>query len=404
MKVLLFLPTLDYRLNFGCTPAWWQLMKAMHDIGMEVVVTAYRKDPPSTPWWKGYDNPIKLYGDSITAAQNLTFATLGKVTKRPSKRDEVENVPQQSSLSKVYTAVTRTMTLGRWKKHFRRIATKEGNFDAVIFVGIPLNQINGLVPDVKSQFQCPVLWYDPDAPVSLPSRGGFPNSFCLYPGADISEFDMVISNSKGSESEFQELGARSFAPLFWGVDADVFAPCEGTEKEIDVLFYGYGDAYRENAIQNAVSEPSEVLRDCRFVVAGHGFEVGLGRAELVPPMSSSTLRQFVAKSKICLNITRTPHGNCYGTSTTRIFEMAAMGCCIVTTPYLGVHEWFEPEKEIFIVESAEQAINTYQRLLNSDSLRSEVSLAARQKILDQHTYIHRAKELRAHINGLTKTD
>ena len=41
---------LDFR--YGCTPAWWQLWKGMHDVGVDLIVTPYRGKAIETPWWR----------------------------------------------------------------------------------------------------------------------------------------------------------------------------------------------------------------------------------------------------------------------------------------------------------------------------------------------------------------
>jgi spore maturation protein CgeB len=94
-----------------------------------------------------------------------------------------------------------------------------------------------------------------------------------------------------------------------------------------------------------------------------------------------------------LCITRAAHANVYASSSSRPFELASMGCCIVANPYLGVEEWFEPNKEIFVVNSAEEAEDRYRYLLTHDSERLAAGQAARQRILKQHTFRHRASEL-----------
>ena len=48
---------------------------------------------------------------------------------------------------------------------------------------------------------------------------------------------------------------------------------------------------------------------------------------------------------------------------------SARSACMVANPYLGIEEWFEPDKELFVVRSAEEAIERYRHLLNNESER-----------------------------------
>jgi spore maturation protein CgeB len=77
----------------------------------------------------------------------------------------------------------------------------------------------------------------------------------------------------------------------------------------------------------------------------------------------------------------------------RPFELAAFGSCIVSQPYNGIEEWFEPGKELFVVRSEDETIETYQRLLRDRNEREQAGSRARERVLSEHTYKHRADEL-----------
>lgn len=70
-----------------------------------------------------------------------------------------------------------------------------------------------------------------------------------------------------------------------------------------------------------------------------------------------------------------------------------MRACIVANPYLGIEEWFEPGRELFIVHSQEEAVDRYRHLLAHESERLAAAGAARERLLRQHTYRHRARQL-----------
>ena len=76
-----------------------------------------------------------------------------------------------------------------------------------------------------------------------------------------------------------------------------------------------------------------------------------------------------------------------------------MGACMVANPYLGIEEWFEPYKELFVVNSQDEAIDRYRYLLAHESERLAVGCAARERVLRQHTFRHRAQQLKEIIRG-----
>jgi spore maturation protein CgeB len=163
-----------------------------------------------------------------------------------------------------------------------------------------------------------------------------------------------------------------------------------------VFFYGHGQEYREQWIQALLSAPSRALPEVRFAVRGKGL-TGLGRVDTLPYLSFSRLKEYCCRSRINLLITRQAHASVHGSSTARIFELAALGRAMVSNPYAGVEEWFEPGREIIMVGSAEEAIEAYRWLLRDGPARAELGRRARQRLLAEHTYQHRASELLAVI-------
>jgi len=229
-------------------------------------------------------------------------------------------------------------------------------------------------------------------PASLPNLAGFASGFRIYQGADLSEYTAFISNRTGGVSMLEELGASNAHTLWYGADPDVFTPISTPTQDIDVLFYGHGREYRSDWIDRMIAKPSMEIAGSRFAV--RGTKLGdLGAARQLPYLSFSKLREYVCRSKLNLCITRGAHANVYASSSSRPFELGALGACIVANPYLGIEEWFEPGRELIIVHSAEEAIERYQYLLGNESERKAIGSAARQRVLKQHTFRHRAREL-----------
>jgi spore maturation protein CgeB len=223
--------------------------------------------------------------------------------------------------------------------------------------------------------------------------------FNYYEGANLSEYDVFFTNSKGCIADLEEMGAKNVHPLYYGIDPDLVAPIK-MEKDIDVFFFGYGSDFREEWMEKLITIPSQKMPQVNFVVAGGGFRIDLGNAKMIGDLSYSEWRQFCCRSKINLNITRWSHTNVYASSTSRPFELAAFGSCIVSQPYNGIEEWFEIGKEMIVVHSAEEAIETYKHLLNDTEKRGTMGKKARERVLKDHTFKHRAAEFMRIINGI----
>jgi len=378
VKILVICSTLDLKYKLGCTPSWWQLMKALHEIGNEVVAVPYLGDPVDSPWWRTYPNPCstesKLYNRFLDHKKRC--GNLSSYNERP---NPILNLLAEQHVRR------------RWEKHIIEILSCEKDVDAVFIMNVPINHIKGIPTRVREEFSIPVAYYDGDMPTILPryaTSRGF--KFNYYVDADLSEFDAFFTNSKGVIPDLEEMGAKNVRPLYYAADPDLFSPVN-VEKDIDISFFGYGSEFREEWMTKMIADPSMELPDVNFTVGGGGFGISLGNANLIGDLSYSAFREFCCRSKICLNITRWSHTNVYASATARPFELAAYGACIVSQPYNGIEEWFEVGKDIIVVESEDEAIETYQWLLASDEERQTFGENARERILREHTYHNRAE-------------
>jgi len=233
----------------------------------------------------------------------------------------------------------------KWEERIVEIIDKEKDVSSVLFMNAPLNFIHGIPERIESEYGIPQIYFDGDMPTILPvycQGRGF--KFNYYVDADLSVFDAFFTNSKGVIPDLLEMGAKNVEPLYYAIDPSLFRPVE-MKKTIDVSFFGYGSEYREEWMTKMITEPSKSMQ-AKFCVGGGGFKVDLGQAKAIGDLSYSAFRDFCCSSSICLNITRWSHVNVYASSTARPFELAGFGSCVVSQPYNGISEWFEPGKEI----------------------------------------------------------
>jgi spore maturation protein CgeB len=79
----------------------------------------------------------------------------------------------------------------------------------------------------------------------------------------------------------------------------------------------------------------------------------------------------------------------YGFSpATRVFEAAGAGACIITDYWEGIEYFFTPGEEILVANNADEVIAIINNL--SPQRAREIGNAAYQKVIDEHTYNHRA--------------
>jgi glycosyltransferase involved in cell wall biosynthesis len=395
MKLLFVVSSLDLTVPLSATPAWWQLMKAFYEIGVDVVATPYQGPAVETLWWRAEPNPAKWQGDAFKLLRDATRGL--RPADRPVATPAADTDGQAESASdRLVRQTAQKLIAPLWLRHLDRILTQQPDIDAVIVLTAPLNHLTGVPRELIARHGKPIFYYDGDVPASLPNMRGFATGFRIYNGADLGEYTAFFSNSAGGAEAIKALGANDVHVVYYGADPDVFSPIDVAAQDIDVMFYGHTREYRETWIDAMLADASRRLPDARFAVRGR--QLGdLGRTEMLPYLSFSKLREYACRSKINLCITRAAHANVFASSSSRPFELASMGCCIVANPYLGIETWFEPGKEVFVVHSADEAVDRYRYLLTHDRERQAAGQAARERVLKEHTFQHRARQMVAII-------
>jgi spore maturation protein CgeB len=106
---------------------------------------------------------------------------------------------------------------------------------------------------------------------------------------------------------------------------------------------------------------------------------------------------FNCSPQAVLNISRDSMAR-YGFSpATRVFEAAGAGACLVTDAWEGIEQFLEPDQEVLVAGSGE-AVADHLRGLTRDRARA-IGEAARRRVCAEHTYTHRALQLRNILEG-----
>ncbi len=386
-KILAVASAVDLDFRYGCTPAWWQLWKGMHEVGVDLIVTPYRGKAVESPWWRTAPNPLYREAEAFAKTRDLAARLKGdRYLRRP------EHEPEDTVADKAVREVIWRYVTPRWERHLERLLERERDIDAVVVFTVPMAHLRGIPARLRERFGVPVIFYDGDVPMSLPEFGGMDTGFNYYHGADPSEYDLVLSNSEGGLERLRELGARRAEAVFWAADPELFHPHE-VEKDVDVFFYGYGDKFRREWMQALVGEPSRAAPDIDFALGGRDFRGDVGNARQLGDVPFNVFARAISAARVNLNITRRSHATVFASSTSRPFELAAAGAAIVSNPYEGIERWFEPGRELLVVTDADEALAAYRLLLGDPAQAEELGRRARERALDEHTYAHRARRV-----------
>src|SRR5712691_10941986 len=386
-KILAVASAVDLDFRYGCTPAWWQLWKGMHEAGCDLIVTPYRGRAVEAPWWRTEPNPCYREAESFARGRASVARLKGDRLPRRS-----EDSPPDTIADRVVRELIWRWVTPRWQRHLERILDRERDVDAVIVFTVPMSHFRGIPEALRRRCSVPVVFYDGDVPMSLPEFGGMDTGFNYYHGADPGEYDLVVSNSEGGLDRLRELGARRAEAVFWGADPELFQPLP-VDKQTDVFFYGYGDKFRRDWMAAMVGEPSRRLPLVDFALGGRDFRGDTGAAREIGDVPFNVFGRFISEARVNLNITRRAHATVPASSTARPFELAMAGATVVSNPYEGIEHWFEPGRELLVVSNADEALAAYRALLGDPAQAEELGRRARERVLDEHTYAHRARRL-----------
>ncbi|HEX5247031.1 MAG TPA: glycosyltransferase [Gaiellaceae bacterium] len=387
-KVLAVASAADLDFKYGCTPAWWQLWKALAESGVDLIVTTYRGRAVESPWWRTVPNPLYREAEAFAAARGLAARLQRQEFVRRAEHEPGDTVSDRVVRAAIWRYVT-----PRWRRHLEQTIEREGGVDAIIVFTVPMAHFRGIPTALRERFDVPVVYYDGDLPMSLPEYGGTDTSgFNYYVGADPGEYDLVVGNSEGALERLRALGARRAEAVHWAADPDLFRPHD-LAKEVDVFFYGHSDKFRREWMRDLIGEPSRRLPDVDFAIGGYDYRSDTGTARMLGRIPFNAFPHAISSARVNLNVTRRAHAQVYASSTCRLFELAASGAAIVSNPLAGVERWFDAGLDLRVVGSVDEAVAAYGDLLAEPALAEELGQRARERVLDEHTYGHRARRL-----------
>jgi spore maturation protein CgeB len=116
-----------------------------------------------------------------------------------------------------------------------------------------------------------------------------------------------------------------------------------------------------------------------------------GNVEYVGHVCPRDRNTFNCSARAVLNISRDSAALSGFSPSTRLFEAAGAGACVITDDWEGIELFLEPGPEILVAQGAGGVVE-HVRSLTPDRAR-EIGRAARKRILAESTYAHRAIEL-----------
>jgi spore maturation protein CgeB len=247
-----------------------------------------------------------------------------------------------------------------------------------------------------------VAYWDVDAPATLDRVAGNPaDSFRVC----IPQYDIILTYGGGDPvvDAYRELGARSCVPIYNAVDPETHHPAPADSRfTADLAFLGNRLPDREQRVEDFFLATAEACPRQTFLLAGNGWGDKPLPANLryIGHLSTVDHNAFNSTPLAVLNIARESMAR-YGFSpATRVFEAAGAGSCMVTDLWEGLELFLEPEREILTARDGAEVASRLG-VLTPERARA-IGVAARRRVLAEHTYAHRAAQLESVLLGMDR--
>ena len=239
-----------------------------------------------------------------------------------------------------------------------------------------------------------VAFWDVDAPATLDRvQSNAADPF----GQLIPTYDLILTYGGGPTvvETYEKLGARRCVPIYNALDPDTHHAVPPDERfAADLGFLGNRMPDREERVRDFFFDAARALPDRSFLLGGNGWDAWVPDLDNVRYLGHVYTRDhnaFNVSPLAVLNINRESMAR-YGYSPpTRIFEAVGAGACLITDEWKGLEMFLEPGVECLVATSG-QDVARYLSALDPDDAR-RMGERARARVLDEHTYVHRATQL-----------
>jgi spore maturation protein CgeB len=238
-----------------------------------------------------------------------------------------------------------------------------------------------------------VVFWDVDAPATLDrlTRDASDPLRALVP-----RFDRVLTYGGGDAvvRGYAALGARACSPVYNALDPDTHHPAPPDARfSADLAFLGNRLPDREARVDQFFFGAASALPSRRFVLGGAGWNdrARPPNVRYVGHVSTRDHNAFNCTARAALNVARDSMARVGFSPATRVFEAAGAGACVITDAWPGIECFLEPGREILVAASGAEVAGLVREL--SPERARAIGTAARRRVLAEHTYAHRAREV-----------
>ncbi|MBX5461605.1 MAG: glycosyltransferase [Steroidobacteraceae bacterium] len=245
-----------------------------------------------------------------------------------------------------------------------------------------------------------VIFWDVDAPATLERLAANPaDPFATC----IPRYDMILTYGGGQPvvAAYLNLGARQCMPIYNALDPSTHHRAEPDSRFEGLLgFLGNRLPDREARVREFFFGPARRFRDEAFVLGGSGWDQHCdapGNVRRLGHVYSRDHNAFNCTPRAVININRDSMARTGFSPPTRVFEAAGAGACLIVDAWEGIEQFLEPGREVLTARNGDEVCEHLASLTARSARR--IGDAAFRRVLAEHTYAHRARDVEAALNG-----
>ncbi|MFU8814911.1 MAG: CgeB family protein [Pseudomonadales bacterium] len=235
-----------------------------------------------------------------------------------------------------------------------------------------------------------VIYWDVDAPATLAALDAGEHPVLREA---VGDFDAVFTYGGGPPvaAAYLQRGARQVRAIYNAVDPETHFPVPAVEAyRADATLLANRLPDREARLRSYFLDVAAAQPGYRFLLGGNGWSrqdvsSNVGLLGHVAPQDHNALN---CSARLVLNVNREDMARVGYSPATRIFEAAGAGACIVSDAWEGIDWFLEPGAEILLAHDGAE-VARWLCSVEPDQAQ-EIGRRARLRVLDQHTYDHRA--------------
>lgn len=239
------------------------------------------------------------------------------------------------------------------------------------------------------------IFWDVDAPATLAEVRDAQDHPLRHA---LTQLDMVLTYGGGDPvvDAYRSIGGRECIPIYNALDPETHHPVAPDPRfRADLGFLGNRLPDREARVEHFFLEPASRLLDQTFLLGGSGWldKVMSSNINYIGHVSTRDHNAFNVTPKAVLNISRASMAENGFSPATRVFEAAGAGGCLITDYWEGIELFLKPGEEVLVARDGQDVCDILADL--SDEKADEIGHSALRRVLEEHTYSHRAETVDA---------